>query len=96
MILCSLCRRRIIQQYDHTHLQAIEFQIARLIVEALIADAAADAETGKRRRVLRLQSRRQLFPQVLRFVDAYGKWRISSGVDLRMVRFVYGTGYTIL
>jgi hypothetical protein len=67
---------------------------ARLIVEDVIADAAAGI--AKRRRVVRLQSRRQLFPQAFRFVQVYGSWQIFSGIDLHMVRFIYGTSYAIL
>lgn len=50
-----------------THLQTIEFQIARLIVDQLTV-AGGDAK-DRRRRVLALQSRHQVFPQVFRYVD---------------------------
>ena len=71
--------------YNHTHLQAIKFQIARLVVAHLMGDPAvqgraADAKT----RVMRLQSRHQLFPQVLRIVDEYVRRKVDlRGVDER-------------
>jgi type III restriction enzyme len=57
------------QYYHETHLQTIKFQIARLIVDQLTV-AGPDAK-DRRRRVLALQSRHQLFPQVFRYVDDY-------------------------
>jgi type III restriction enzyme len=57
------------EYYAQTHLQTIEFQITRLIVDELTV--SADAATDKRRRVLRFQSRHQLFPQVFRYVNEY-------------------------
>jgi type III restriction enzyme len=57
------------EYYRATHLQTIEFEIARLIVDQL-AGAGADAQ-DRRRRVLGLQSRHQLFPQVFRYVDEF-------------------------
>jgi type III restriction enzyme len=57
------------EYYKQTHLQTIEFQIARLIVEQLVGNY--DGGADKRRRVLRLQSRHQLFPQVFRIVIDY-------------------------
>jgi type III restriction enzyme len=58
------------EYYAGTHLQTIEFQIARLIVDELTVAASA-ATTDIRRRVLRFQSRHQLFPQVFGYVDEY-------------------------
>lgn len=55
--------------YQQTHPQAIQFQIARLIVDRLATHT--DLERDAKRRVLRLQSRHQLFPQVLDFVRDY-------------------------
>jgi type III restriction enzyme len=55
--------------YRETHLQTIEFQITRLIVDQLTVAGAG--EKDRRRRVLALQSRHQLFPQVFRYVDDY-------------------------
>jgi type III restriction enzyme len=57
------------EYYRETHLQTIEFEITRQIVDQLTS-IATDA-SDKRRRVLGLQSRHQLFPQVFGFVDAY-------------------------
>ncbi|XVJ59533.1 MAG: DEAD/DEAH box helicase family protein [Tepidisphaera sp.] len=70
------------QFYAHTHLQAIKFQIARLIVARL---SGVDSSAGEKPvsdaklRVFRLRSRHQLFPQVLRFVDDY----VRTKVDFR-------------
>ena len=63
------------EYYAGTHLQTIEFQIARLIVDELTV--GADAATDKRRRVLRFQSRHQLFPQVFRYVDEYVRRKVN-------------------
>jgi len=66
--------------YASTHLQTIEFEIARQVVFALVGDQdhAPDPKSNPR---LRLQSRHQLFPQVLRLVHAY----IARKVDCRGV-----------
>jgi type III restriction enzyme len=63
--------------YQSTHLQTIKFQIARYVVAHLVGQVGnqPDAKT----RVLRLQSRHQLFPQVLHFVEEY----VSRKVDFR-------------
>jgi type III restriction enzyme len=53
--------------YASTHLQTIQFALAQRIVAAL-AEYPADG-SEKHRRVLRLQSRHQLFPQVYRYVE---------------------------
>ena len=63
------------EYYAGTHLQTIEFQIARLTVDELTV--GADAATDKRRRVLRFQSRHQLFPQVFRYVDEYVQRKVN-------------------
>jgi len=66
--------------YRETHLQTIEFQIARLIVDQLTG--ATTAQTAPNRRVLALQSRHQLFPQVFRFVDEYVSRKVNfNGAD---------------
>ncbi len=66
--------------YRNTHLQTIEFAIARTIVDRI----AGSTEDTKRARVLRLQSRHQLFPQVFRFVQEYVRERIEwHGCDPR-------------
>ena len=63
------------EYYRGTHLQTIEFEIARLIVDQL-AVAGSDAK-DRRRRVLALQSRHQLFPQVFRYVDEYVRRKVN-------------------
>jgi type III restriction enzyme len=60
--------------YAQTHLQTIMFQVARLIVDDL-TNYEQDG-SDQRRRVLRLQSRHQLFPQVYRYVEAYVQHKI--------------------
>jgi type III restriction enzyme len=70
------------QYYQHTHLQAIKFQIARLVVAHLVGEAGGRADA--KARVMRLQSRHQLFPQVLRFVDEYVRRKVDfKDVDQR-------------
>jgi type III restriction enzyme len=63
--------------YASTHLQTIQFALTQRIVGAL-ADYPADG-SEQRRRVLRLQSRHQLFPQVYRYVEHY----VNRCVDFR-------------
>ncbi|MGE3540186.1 MAG: restriction endonuclease [Candidatus Tectimicrobiota bacterium] len=55
--------------YAQAHLQTIMFHVARLIVDDLTTYQHDGSD--KRRRVLRLQSRHQLFPQVYRYVEVY-------------------------
>lgn len=55
--------------YRQTHIQTIQFEIARWVLEELIA--GGNEVANQKTRVLRLQSRHQLFPQVLRFVEQY-------------------------
>lgn len=70
------------QYYQHTHLQAIKFQIARLAVAHLVGEAGGRSDA--KARVMRLQSRHQLFPQVLRFVDEYVRRKVDfKDVDQR-------------
>lgn len=70
------------QYYQHTHLQAIKFQIARLVVAHLVGEAGG--RNDAKARVMRLQSRHQLFPQVLRFVDEYVRRKVDfKDVDQR-------------
>lgn len=57
------------QYYQQTHLQSIKFQITRKIMDQLLSAQAHG--TGAKQRVLRLQSRHQLFPQVFYYVDQY-------------------------
>lgn len=63
------------QYYRATHLQAIQFQIAGLVIAHLVGETGqrSDAQT----RVWRLRSRHQLFPQVYRFVDEYVRRRVD-------------------
>ncbi len=63
------------QYYDSTHLQTIMFQVSRLIVDDLVAYDRSGSD--KRRRVLRLQSRHQLFPQVFRYVEEYVRKKVG-------------------
>ncbi|MBI4517856.1 MAG: DEAD/DEAH box helicase family protein [Deltaproteobacteria bacterium] len=64
--------------YASTHLQTIKFEIARQIVWAL----SEGAGNGKPK--LRLRSRHQLFPQVLRLVDEYVTRKVDwHGCDAR-------------
>ncbi len=63
--------------YRSTHLQAIQFQIARLILEQLTSHQASGGDAKKR--ILALQSRHQLFPQVYSFVEQY----VSRKVDFQ-------------
>jgi type III restriction enzyme len=63
------------EYYRKTHLQTIEFQIARAIVDQLTVAGAG--EKDRRRRVFALQSRHQLFPQVFRFVDEYVRRKVN-------------------
>jgi type III restriction enzyme len=68
--------------YAATHLQSILFQIAQKIIDDLLAPSAASDD--KKSRVMRLQSRHQLFPQVISFVQGYVAKRVDfSGVDAR-------------
>ena len=64
--------------YASTHRQAIEFQIARDVVLALVGDQETMPLPGANRR-LRLMARHQLFPQVLRLVHQY----VERKVDFR-------------
>ena len=51
------------------------FQVARLIVEQLTSYQQDGSD--QRRRVLRLQSRHQLFPQVYHYVEAYVQRKVN-------------------
>ena len=61
------------EYYRNTHLQTIEFAITKLIVQRLTDSTGSD----KRARVLRLQSRHQLFPQAFRYVDEYVRRKVT-------------------
>ncbi len=57
------------EYYRTTHPQAIEFEVARQVVGALVGEGVHAPVSGSP--ALRLQSRHQLFPQVLRIVHQY-------------------------
>jgi type III restriction enzyme len=59
--------------YASTHLQTIQFALVQRIVTALAEYDGPD----KQRRVFRLQSRHQLFPQVYRYVEDYVRRRVN-------------------
>jgi len=61
--------------YAENHLQTIMFEIARRVIDQLVG--GYNGTSNKKKRVLRLCSRHQLFPQVYGFVDEY----ISRKVD---------------
>lgn len=61
--------------YDTTHLQAIQFDIARQVVDSLLASSE---------KKLQYRSRQQLFPQVLRYVRQYIAQKVdANGQDKR-------------
>ncbi|MFN8474909.1 MAG: ASCH domain-containing protein [Anaerolineae bacterium] len=64
--------------YASTHLQTIEFEIARQVVVGLVGDEHTSPNPDSNPK-LRLQSRHQLFPQVYRLVHAY----VERKVDFR-------------
>jgi type III restriction enzyme len=76
--------------YEQTHLQTIEFEITRLVIEQLLGDYPGVSD--KKRKVLRLQSRHQLFPQVYRFVNQYVKRKVdfqgSNPCELGLAKYV--------
>ena len=61
--------------YQQTHLQTIEFEVTRLVLEQLVGDNSGVPDS--KRKVLRLQSRHQLFPQVYRFVADYVERKVD-------------------
>lgn len=63
--------------YESTHRQAIEFEIARQIVWALVGDGVNAPVAGKPE--LRRIARHQLFPQVARLVRAYVDSKVTFG-----------------
>ncbi len=62
--------------YDSVHLQTILFQAAQRIVEEL-TQAGPAGQDDRRRRVLALQSRHALFPQVFRVVQDYVRRKVD-------------------
>ena len=68
--------------YAQTHLQGILFQITQQIIDDLLSPSRT--QTDKKSRVMRLQSRHQLFPQVFGFVQRYVSTKVNfNGVDQR-------------
>jgi type III restriction enzyme len=61
--------------YRETHLQTIKFQVAKIIATDLGGQQIVSGDVA--RRVLGLQSRHQLFPQIYRFVDEYVRDRVD-------------------
>jgi type III restriction enzyme len=76
--------------YEQNHLQTIEFEIARYVLEQLIG--VNGGVSDQKRRVLRLQSRHQLFPQVYRFVQEYVERKVnfqgSHPCELGLLKYV--------
>ncbi len=71
--------------YESTHIQTIEFEIARQVVYKMVGDQnqAPDPHSNPR---LRLMARHQLFPQVLRFVHEFTTTKVNyRGVDKREI-----------
>jgi len=64
--------------YREMHPQTIRFEIARRITDQLDGDPNT-GQSSKKQRVMGLQARHQLFPQVLRIVEQY----VASRVDFR-------------
>lgn len=65
--------------YEENHVESIKFEIARQILERLTSNNAAMVKDARTARVLALQSRHQLFPQVFRFVDQYFRHKVAFG-----------------
>jgi len=80
--------------YNLMHPQQIEYETARLIVDKLVGDGIQAHSTAKP--ALRLQSRHQLFPQVLRIVHQYVQRKVQFngahpcelGLDIYVTRIV--------
>jgi len=75
--------------YQHYHIQTIKFEIARQIVRKLTEEAAGMAPK------MRLQSRHQLFPQVLKLVNEFVAkkvdWRGEHKSELGLEKYVTRT-----
>jgi len=68
--------------YQQTHFQTILFQISQMVINELLSPTQTAHD--RKSRVMRLQSRHQLFPQVFRFAKAYAERKINfNGVDPR-------------
>ncbi len=77
--------------YASTHLQTIEFEIARQVVFAMVGDQHSQPNPASNPH-LRLQSRHQLFPQVFRLVHTYVErkidWRGVNPCELGHEKYV--------
>ncbi len=62
--------------YRDTHLQTVLFQASQRIVAELTGEAA-QRSADKRQRVLSLQARHQLFPQVFRIVEQFAARKVD-------------------
>jgi type III restriction enzyme len=70
--------------YANTHFQSILFQITRKIIDDLLSPSINN--TDRKSRVIRLQSRHLLFPQVFSFVQEYVNKKVNfNGVDPREI-----------
>src|SRR5207245_618764 len=73
-----------------THLQTIQFQVARLVIDELLS--AQNGGNKQKQRVMRLQSRHQLFPQVFRcvadYVDRKVDFQDSHPCELGLEKYV--------
>src|SRR6185312_11718695 len=68
--------------YQQTHFQSILFQVTQMVIDRLLVYSQQNDD--KRSRVMRLQSRHQLFPQVFGFVQKYVATKVKfNGVDQR-------------
>lgn len=63
--------------YAQNHLQTIQFRIAQRIVADL--EQGVGGRAAQERRVLQLQARHRLFPQVFRFVSEYVERKVDFG-----------------
>ncbi len=61
--------------YAQTHFQSILFQITQKLVDDFQSPTAPN--TDKASRVMRLQSRHQLFPQIFAFVDQFARSKVE-------------------
>lgn len=79
------------EYYRSTHPQTIAFEIARQVVWALVGDSQSAPDPTSNPR-LRLQSRHQLFPQVLRlvfeYIDRKVDWRGCNPCELGLETYV--------
>jgi type III restriction enzyme len=70
--------------YDQTHLQTVQFVIARLVVERLLGAGGRPA--------FRLRSRHELFPQVYRLVEEYVRRKVDfrgcNECELGLVNYI--------